>query len=186
VRGQSLALTARLRRTPPVPILMGEVEEQRHPYTGLPMLLRRDVVRPEPMPEFQQFDAADTERAPAGYVVPPDAGDVLDRLRAHGVRMRAMGEAPGGLEAFVVDSTWTAERAFQGHKERRVVGRWQPATALPPAGSVFVPMDQPLARLVFTLLEPRSDDGFTAWNLLDPWLERRVYPILRLPAPDRR
>ena len=44
-------------------------------------------------------------------------------------------------------------------------------------------MDQPLARLAFLLCDPRSDDGFMAWNILDPVLGAmpvpRYYPILR-------
>ena len=52
-----------------------------------------------------------------------------------------------------------------------------------PAGSIVVPMDQPLARLAFLLFDPRSDDGFMAWNILDPVLGAtpapEYYPILR-------
>ena len=44
-------------------------------------------------------------------------------------------------------------------------------------------MDQPLARLAFMLLDPRSDDGLMAWNILDPLLGQTpragVYPVLR-------
>jgi len=41
-------------------------------------------------------------------------------------------------------------------------------------------MRQPLARLAFYLLEPRSDDGLTNWNLLDEALSgAKIYPILR-------
>ena len=32
----------------------------------------------------------------------------------------------------------------------------------------MVPVRQPLGRLIVVLLEPRSDDGFLAWNLFDP------------------
>jgi hypothetical protein len=47
-------------------------------------------------------------------------------------------------------------------------------------------MDQPLARLAFLLLEPRSDDGFANWNVLDPALEAaEEYPILRTNADPR-
>ena len=41
-------------------------------------------------------------------------------------------------------------------------------------------MTQPLARLAFYLLEPASDDGLVAWNVLDDQLkDAKVYPILR-------
>jgi hypothetical protein len=48
-------------------------------------------------------------------------------------------------------------------------------------GTVMIPMDQPLARVVFTLLEPRSDDGLVAWGLIHELLTGPGrYPILRV------
>jgi hypothetical protein len=48
---------------------------------------------------------------------------------------------------------------------------------------VIVAMDQPLARLLFILMDPRSDDGFMWWNILDPILglspAPSYYPVLR-------
>ena len=48
-----------------------------------------------------------------------------------------------------------------------------------PAGAYRVSMNQPLARLAFYLLEPRSNDGLVTWNLLDEAIKRSQYPILR-------
>lgn len=83
---------------------------------------------------------------------------------------------------FVIDVSTAAERVFQGHRERTLTGRYRAAQRRVPAGWVLVPMDQPLARLAFTLLEPRSDDGFVAWGLMDAALDgARVYPVLSVP-----
>jgi hypothetical protein len=50
-----------------------------------------------------------------------------------------------------------------------------------PAGTAVVAVAQPLGRLAFALLEPRSDDGVLNWNVLDEALEGATfYPILRL------
>ena len=47
----------------------------------------------------------------------------------------------------------------------------------------MVDMNQPLARLAFYLLEPRSDDGLANWNFLDEAIAGSdVYPILRVPT----
>jgi hypothetical protein len=45
-----------------------------------------------------------------------------------------------------------------------------------------VPVNQPLGRIVFYLLEPRSDDGWVAWNVLDALLgaDVKTYPIVRV------
>jgi dipeptidyl-peptidase-4 len=43
-----------------------------------------------------------------------------------------------------------------------------------------VPLNQPLARLAFYLLEPRSNDGLVTWNFLDDAMKSsNVYPIMR-------
>ena len=188
VAGQALALTARPRRGGPVEILMGAVAEERNPYSGEVMLRRLDLSRPETMADFSTFEPAATERAPAAYLVPPELGDALDRLRAHGVRTEPV---PAGTrlraEAFRIDSAWKAPQAFEGRSERRLHGAWAPAERELPAGWVRVTTAQPLGRLAFTLLEPRSDDGFAAWGLLDAALEgAAAYPVLREPAPPGR
>ena len=185
VVGETLPVRARLGRTGTREILMGAVAEERNPYTGEPMMRRLEVRRPERMPEFIHFEASETERAPRAYLVPPALGKVVERLTAHGVRFRAL-ERPARLrvEEFRIDSTRAAEQPFQGHRERTVWGAYAQAEREIPAGTLVVPVDQPLGRLAFTLLEPRSDDGFLNWNLLDEALEgARAYPVLRTFAP---
>ena len=47
---------------------------------------------------------------------------------------------------------------------------------------LVVPVNQPLGRLVFMLLEPRSDDGIVAWAVLPPetYTAHLEYPIRRI------
>ena len=73
-----------------------------------------------------------------------------------------------------------AAREFQGHRERTLFGRYEQVEVTVPPGTVVVPVNQPLGRLVFSLLEPRSDDGVVTWNLVDDAVaEARHYPIVR-------
>ena len=44
-------------------------------------------------------------------------------------------------------------------------------------------MDQPLARLAFCLLDPRSDDGLFDWNFFDSMFEGKVAPVRRIEKP---
>jgi hypothetical protein len=49
-----------------------------------------------------------------------------------------------------------------------------------PGATWEVPLNQPLSRLAFYLLEPASDDGLVAWNALDDQLQdAKDYPIAR-------
>jgi hypothetical protein len=149
------------------------------------MLRRLDVVRPERMPEYGRFQATESGRVPAAYLIPAGLEDVLDVLGAHGIRSHALTAAETReVEVFGITGSTRAESEFQGHHARTLEGAWARETREVPVGTIVVPMDQPLARLAFVLLEPRSDDGLVVWNLLDPALEgAATYPILRVPAP---
>ena len=105
----------------------------------------------------------------------------LERLSAHGIRMTALA-APGTIqvEEFQIARSEAAELEFQGHKERTLTGKWVAAERQLPAGTLRVDMTQPLARLAFYLLEPRSDDGLVDWTLLDEAIgTSKVFPIVR-------
>ena len=87
------------------------------------------------------------------------------------------------MEAFRIDSVQTAERPFQGHNEQSLFGRYEPGQLTPAPGDMLVRADQPLGRLLFTLVEPQSDDGFANWGFLADRLGAgELYPILRVPG----
>jgi hypothetical protein len=186
--GRDVAILGRTARSPqPVQILMGECEEERNPYTGQMMLRRKNVSRPETMFEAITFEPSETVRAPRAYIIPgniapPILRRVLDRLQAHGIRTEklAKGTTIKG-EQFKMVSTRTEESAFQNHYRRTVVGAWEAADLSLPDNSIVVPVDQPLGRLVFLLLEPKSNDSLVYWNLFDDDAARdlKAYPVVR-------
>jgi hypothetical protein len=109
----------------------------------------------------------------------------VDRLEAHGVKFFKTGqELAFKGERFVIEQSTEDAQEFRGaapHKLRTLTGRWEATEQTVPAGAVVVRMDQPLARLAFILLDPRSDDGLMAWNILDGLIGDKptYYPVLR-------
>ena len=182
VIGDSLPLRARLHRGADVAILRGDVVDETNPNTGQRMLHRTATRRPEMMPDYTTFEGTEFERVPRSYFVPPALTAVIERLAAHGVRTTRLAQSQViTVERFRIDSSWTAAREFQGHKERQLRGAWEAVQDSLPVGTVVVAMDQPLARLAFILLEPRSDDGLLDWNVMDAAVEgARYYPVRRM------
>jgi hypothetical protein len=196
VTGAVLATTAKFKRGGMVEILMGEVENETNPINGAVMNRRKDVVKPEQMVDMMWFEPATTETVPSAYYVPASATKAIELLKAHGIQMRqlrrallggentptAVGEKlTGHLEGFHITSN-TAGQTFEGHAIRKLEGEWGTVFDLGvPAGAWEVPMNQPLARLAFYLLEPTSDDGVVAWNVLDDQLKDGTtrYPLFR-------
>ena len=193
--GKTQSVRSRHHKGGELTILMGDVDELRHPYTGQLMLLRKDVVKPEQMTDYSTFESSMDEIAPAEYYIPADLlsnatqnarllGSLADKLTAHGIRFTTL-TAPKTVRAerFAITSNTQAEREFQKHRIRSLDGAWGEAADITlPAGSIAVPVNQPLGKVVFYLLEPRSDDGWTAWNVLDQLLgaDAKVYPIVRV------
>ena len=183
VTGQRLGLRAQLARSPePVEILMGEVTQEKHPVDGHRMDLRKDVRIPEKMADYGTFEATETERVPLVYFIPPGHKEAVDLLAAHGILVeRFVSTATMDVEEFEITANAQAANPFQNHRERTLTGKWTPARRAVTEGTVIVRTNQPLARLAFYLLEPRSDDGLVNWNFLDAALgaDVKVYPILR-------
>jgi hypothetical protein len=181
--GERLPLRGAFHRAAqPIEILMGEVARERNPFSGEVVLRRLDVARPQRMADFSTFRGEEMERVPAAYLVPAGLTAVLDKLASHGVRSHTLGaERVLEVEQFRIATSTQTAQPFQGHRERTLTGAYETSRRRFDAGTVVVPMDQPLARLAFYLLEPRSDDGLLNWNVLDAAIEgAEVYPVARV------
>jgi hypothetical protein len=191
--GDSLGVRAVVQTSAePVDILMGEVVEETNPFTGAIMLRRTDTQIPTPMHEMGTFEPTEWERVPSSYFIPPgpqggrspgsrETQEILIRLEAHGLEFVTL-EAPETVEVevFAVDSVTTSERVYEGHQAQEVWGSYGRETRTLEPGTIKISMDQHLARVAFTLLEPRSDDGFVAWGFLANTLQPGgEYPFLR-------
>jgi hypothetical protein len=180
--GTQLPLRAEMKNSGTIEVLLGEVAEEKHPVDGHIMNLRKDVKRPEMMADYLTFAGLEPERVPSAYFIPSTLTDAIDRLTMHGIVLTPLQQpATIDVEEFGIDSSTTAATAFQNHNERTLTGTWRPAAHRDlQAGTLRLDMSQPLARLAFYLIEPRSDDGLVDWNLLDGALkDAKVYPIVR-------
>jgi hypothetical protein len=68
-----------------------------------------------------------------------------------------------------------AAKPFEGRMRASLTGSWQRETQDIPDGALFVPIAQPLARLVMHLLEPEAPDSFAAWGFFNACFEQKEY-----------
>jgi Zinc carboxypeptidase len=118
-------------------------------------------------------------RAPgAGYVVPVSfAAEIAPRLEAHGIRFTLIQQRRDAVMAAMFRAQRVAFGAtpFEGRMRVQLEGTWgaQPVSVNIEAGALFVPIAQPLARLVTALLEPRAPDSFAAWGFFNACFEQK-------------
>ena len=185
VVGEALGLRAQMAKSADsVEILLGEVTQEKHPKDGHTMDLRADVKKPEKMAEYGIFKATETERVPGTYYVLPGNQTAVAQLRAHGIGFAPLPWRRARtieVEQFQIETTTQAQNVSEGHRERTVTGKWVRTKRELPEGTLEIPMNQPLARLAFYLIEPRSDDGLVTWNFMDEQLaaDPKLYSIVR-------
>jgi hypothetical protein len=139
------------------------------------------------MPVFDRFEPTLFAPMPERYIIRPTDTTAVRVLRAHGITVGNFKNTMQGVEAvatgfaFRIDSAVAAPRAFQGHREMRLSGRWLGETRKIEPGSFVVDMSQPLAILAVYLLEPQSDDGLVTWNFFDSDLKPGgTYPVFKV------
>ena len=114
----------------------------------------------------------------AGYLVPrAQAAMVGVKLRQHGIVYQEMRSivARQKVEIFRATQVKFGAQSFEGRQTAAVQGEWQKEERLVDAGVLYVPVNQPKARLVMALLEPRAPDSLLAWGSFNTAFERKEY-----------
>ena len=123
------------------------------------------------MTDYGIFAATEKSDVPYAFVIDARAKHVVENLLAHGIVVeRLNGPATLPVDQFVIANAAHADRDFQKHHALTLTGKWKSGKVSFDAGTFIVRMNQPLARLAFYLLDPRSDDGLFEWNFFDELL----------------
>jgi Zinc carboxypeptidase len=152
---------------------------------GVPLGIRRTGrFVPQDMPVLDRFEATrELPVPPGGWLVEGGDTTLLALLARHGVdvRPRVTTTRAIDVERFQVDSVERVGRAFQGHQEMRVQGRWVRSRMLPSAEFRWIPATQRQLLVAAQLLEPQSNDGATTWNVFDDrLLMGKYHPVMRV------
>ena len=113
-----------------------------------------------------------------GYLVPAAHADwVGTKLKLHGVRFIKLEHALGerGLEAFRTTGAAFSAQSVEGKQRATLPGAWKLEKRSLGSGALFVPINQPLARLAMGLLEPQAPDSFAAWGEFNNAFEQKEY-----------
>jgi hypothetical protein len=163
--------------------------------SGRPLLrYRRDEVRPIEVPWYHGSRAALALPRPRGYLVMPGWPQIERCLRVQGLRVERLAEAVEiEVEAMRLGPPRPAGASYQGLTRVSAEVTRQLERRRLPAGSLWVPADQPDFALAAQLLEPEAGDSLLSWGLLStvwerkeyisPWvLEERAAELLRDPG----
>ena len=113
-----------------------------------------------------------------GYLVPAaDAVWVGAKLKQHGIAFKVLkaDQMSAEVETFRATKAKFGAQSFEGHQSLAVEGDWARERRSLAKGALFVPIAQPKARLLMTMLEPRGADSLLAWGEFNNAFERKEY-----------
>ncbi len=182
-----------------VPFTVGEYRYEESPITGAKTIVWGN--RPK------TFDAPVTDNSlpdlvvkrPKRYVVPVQWGEVIARLKAHGIQMTTLDKpTPLDVTLYRMDGIKLAggfepDRAaaneipgYEGHLLVNGTGTPFQRTQIFPAGSVVIDTDQPLGVLAIDLLTAESPDSFWSWGFFNATLVAAEEPEEYVMEPMAR
>ncbi len=125
---------------------------------------------------FDEIAATAAVTPPYAYLIPAGWRAVIDVLRVHGIKMYRLTQGyEGPAEGYRFQEVKFPPRSYEG----RLLPAYRTVTVTEkcrfPAGTVCVPMGNPLGKLIMHLLEPQAPDALVAWGLMNTIFEDREY-----------
>ena len=148
---------------------------------GRVLLFRSGEVSEVEVPWHHKAAVGKALPRPRGYFVLPGWPQIEERLRAHGLRAERLTKTVEiEVEAMRVSQPKLAPSSYQGLvRVTPAVARATERRSLP-AGTLWIPADQPDFEVVVQLLEPEAPDSLLSWGLLSSVFEQKEYIDLRV------
>jgi len=122
---------------------------------------------------YGEFKDTVQSTLPRGYIIPAELSLIAEHLKRQGVKVEQLEkETTFSGEVFNIEQFNRSSRKFEGHLMASAEGKFSAAKRSFRKGDYKVDLAQPLANLIFYMLEPQSDDGLLVWNFFDNWLEQ--------------
>ena len=128
------------------------------------------------VPMYQTFRVTRAAAPPLSYIVPVQWTEVIEVLKAHGLKHDTLAETTEiEVESYRFENVVWPAGPFEGRHMPRYEVERVTQTRVFHAGSVVVPMGQPLAKVAMNLLEPEAPDSFARWGFFNAIFEEKEY-----------
>ena len=134
-------------------------------------LRKGEIVDVPGVQNFSKFEAEKESTLPRGYLFSSWNKSIAEILRQHGIKVERLQKAVRAVgEEFTVEQFDQSSRKFEGHNMATISGTYSDKTREFPSGSYKADLAQPLANLIFYLLEPESEMVWWPGIIFDEYL----------------
>lgn len=131
-----------------------------------------NIIELENVTNHSAFKATTEAILPKGYLIPAEFEGIVEHLKRTGVEVQQLtrNQRANG-EVFEATALNLSNRPFEKHNMASLEGEFKPASKRFRKGDYWIDLAQPLANLIFYMLEPQSDDGLVTWNFFDQYFQ---------------
>ncbi len=128
------------------------------------------------VPMYNTLRADKSVQVPLYYIVPPQWHEVIETLQRHGLELQETAESKTiEVESYRFRNVKWPAGPFEGRFMPSFNADVVRESRLYPAGSVVVPLQQKLAKVALSLLEPEAPDSLVAWGFFNAIFEQKEY-----------
>jgi hypothetical protein len=136
---------------------------------------------------YRHTRASKAVAPPAAYLVPPQWGEVIQRLELHGIEFFRLEQAEQlDIESYRFEDVKFPSRPHEGRFAPQYTAVPVRETRAFVAGTVLVPVAQRRAKVAVHLLEPEAPDALVAWGFFNAIFERKEYAESYVMEPIAR
>ena len=127
-------------------------------------------------PMYDTFRVTRAVAPPLAYIVPVQWSDTIEVLKAHGLKSHVLAEAREiEVESYRFTNVVWPPGPFEGRHMPKFDAERIVETRTFHAGSLIIPVGQPLAKVAMNLLEPEAPDSFVRWGFFNAIFEEKEY-----------
>jgi hypothetical protein len=129
------------------------------------------------LPIFEKVNPTSLIHLPEAYIIPAEWQDIIERLKFHGIRMETIQiEVSKEVETYVFTENEWQKTPYEGRFRMSKIKYDKKGSVISyPPGSVIVPMNQPLAKIIAHMLEPDGNGSFLEWGFFNQIFEQKEY-----------
>jgi hypothetical protein len=128
------------------------------------------------IPMYQTFRIKTAIKPPLYYVVPREWDTVVEVIKAHGLQFKSLTKpAEIEVESYKFEEVRWPTGPFEGRQMPNFTVTSVRGPRWFAAGSLVIPVAQPLAKLAMSLLEPEAPDSFVRWGFFNAIFEQKEY-----------
>jgi hypothetical protein len=154
-----------------------EYKTEKSDLTGGEWFRYSDIPIEFPIPFFNKNNVSKSIKPPFAYIVPPQYSELIERIKAHGISYKtSVSEKNLAVRYYYISNVTWSSTPYEGRiRINNFIVKDTLLERSIPEGSLIIPVNQHLGKVVIHLFEPEGPDSYISWGFFNTIFEQKEY-----------